>query len=245
MDWRAKSWGARSAIFLCAAAWVAAASGCGTSVYGQKFQQRLDQLEYSSQFSPLRDPTTDLAINFRVPQLFIKEYTSISADPENESHRISITRFAPPGLPDFPGLERKFEVQVSIPNVGGQTQIALWIGEGPTASIRGKFPYSQWANRLKQTGYEVTHPWEDISAPTPDHGTLNWKRLEAQRKTDDGTAIFQMWIYETPKQIAVLGWMTDKRIWEDSKIGELAKVTAGTATISASAAAEPVPVKKK
>ena len=42
-------------VLLCAAAWIAAVAGCGSSVYGEKFQHRLEELQISSEFSVLRD----------------------------------------------------------------------------------------------------------------------------------------------------------------------------------------------
>ncbi len=239
-----KRGGTNMLLSACVATWVATASGCGTSVYGGKFEQRLDQLTYSSQFSGLREATTDLAINFRVPQLLTKEYNSISADPDVGTHKISITRFAPPGLPDFPGLQRKFEADFYVQTTG-QTEISLWIGEGSTASVKGKFPYAQWTTRAKQAGFGIMHDWEDVETPTPEHGKLTWKRLDTQRKNAQATEIFQMWVYETPKQIAILGWMADKRAWEAVNLGELARVTAGSATLSTTLASEPAPAPAK
>ena len=131
------------ALAACAAAWIAAAAGCGSSVYGEKFQHRLDELRISSEFSVLRTPTDDLPINFRFPLVFTKEFNQFSADPDNNNKRILPLRFGPPFVPDFPGLQLMMEGEFAGKDV--KTPLYLYVGDGDPSTVKGKFPYEQWA----------------------------------------------------------------------------------------------------
>lgn len=230
---------------ICAAVSVSAASGCGSSAYGDLFQHRLEQLKISSQFTVLRDPTTDLAINFRVPQVFTKEFTPLSADPDNDSRRIAPFRFLPPGLPGFPGLLRRFEAEYL-----GQERstVSLLVGEGDPATVKDKFPYGLWQTRLQLAGFQVGK-WEPVKVQSPTGGALDWNRLKAKTsvlsKSEQGngkgpatiTVNYEMWVYETPQAIAVLGWLAKEDAWTALLVGKLAELTAGTAVVSPNAAA--------
>ena len=48
---------------------------------------------------------------------------------------------------------------------------------------------------------------------------------------------FQMWVYETPQAIAMLGWWSTEEARVPADIEKLAKLTAGTAVVSPTAAA--------
>ena len=59
---------------------------------------------------------------------------------------------------------------------------------------------------------------------------------------------FQMWVYEAPQAIAILGWWSTEDARVPSDIEKLAMLTAGTAVVSpnaAAAAAAAVPAKAK
>lgn len=239
------------AVLVIVAVSLAAASGCGSSAYGEKFQHRLEQLRISSEFAVLRRPTDDLAINFRIPQLFKKEFTAISADPERENTRILRQKFAPWFLPDFPGLERMFEGDFVVKDT--TSPLFLYIGEGDPAAIKGKFPYQEWRDRLKRARFEPG-AWEPVDVQTSTGGKLSWQRLTAKGKSaydvvksgkPDIPAVdtfFQMWVYETPQAVAVLGWWSTEEARVPSDIEKLASLTAGTAIVSSSVTVAPAPV---
>jgi hypothetical protein len=246
-----------AALAACAAVWVAAAAGCGSSVYGEKFQHRLDELRISGEFSVLRGTTNDLAINFRFPLVFTKEFNQISADPENNNKRILPLRFAPPFMHDFPGLQLMLEGQFAAKDV--KTPLYLYVGEGDPSSVKGKFPYEQWRERLKR-GRLTPGSWEPVDAQTPKGDKLHWMRLIARGKhvydieRNNNIAynavdtFFQMWVYEAPQAIAVLGWWSTEDARGPSEIEKLAMLTAGTAVVSptaAAAVAPPTPAKPK
>jgi hypothetical protein len=244
----------KGVLLACAAAWIAAAAGCGSSVYAEKFQHRLEELQISSQFSVLRAPTDDLAINFRVPQLFTKEFNQVSADPDNNNKRIVGLKFAPPFLPDFPGLQLMFEGEYA--GKDAKTPVYLYIGEGDPTAVKGKFPYEQWHDRLKR-GRMTPGPWEDVEVQTPKGEKLHWMRLIAKGKHvydiernnkveyNAVDTFFQMWVYEAPQAIAILGWWSTEDARAPTDIEKLAQLTAGTAVVSPMAAAVPAPAKPK
>lgn len=241
---------------------IAASAGCGSSVYGEKFNHRLEELQISSEFSVLRDPTDDLPINFRFPMLFTKEFNRVSVDLENDNKRILPTKFAPPFLPDFPGQQLMLEGDFINKDV--RTPIFLYVGEGDPTTVKGKFPYEQWRERL---GRSLMKPeaWKQVEVQTPKGGKLSWNRLTAKGKfeydvernrkivLDAVDTFFQLWVYEpkdTPQAIAVLGWWSTEEVRLPSDIEKLARLTAGTAVVSpravaAAAAAAAPPAKPK
>ena len=237
------------ALLVCAAVSIAAAGGCGSSVYGQKFEHRLELLRISSEFSVLRKPTIDLAINFRVPKLFKQEFTKVSADPENNNHRISPSKFGPPFLIGFPGLERMFEGEYEAKNA--TSPVFLYIGEGNPAETKGKFPYKEWSERITRGRFQPS-AWEAVDVQTPSGEKLKWQRLTAKGKFVYNVAVnhvvqypsvdtfFQMWVYETPQAVAVLGWWSTEEARLPSDIEKLAMLTAGTAVVSQNPPAPPV-----
>jgi len=229
------------------AAWLVAAAGCGSSVYGEKFQHRLDELRISGEFSALRPTTDDLAINFRVPLVFTKAFNRISADPENNNMRILPLRFAPPFLADFPGLQLMFEGEYASKDM--KTPLYLYIGEGDPSSVKGKFPYELWRDRIKRGQMNPGKKFEPVDALTPKGEKLHWMRLIATGKHVYDIArnnnveyksvdtFFQMWVYEAPQAIAILGWWSTEDARVPSDIEKLAMLTAGTAVVSPTAAA--------
>jgi hypothetical protein len=242
---------AKAALLLCAAAWLATAAGCGSSVYADKFQHRLEELKTSAEFSAvLTDlPTEGLPINFRIPKAFTKAFNQVSIDEETK-RKISPAKFAPACLPDFPGLQRMFEGQTSSKDLKSKVPFFLYVGEGDAAAVKGKFPYEEWRERIKR-GRLAPGQWEDVDAPTPKGEKLKWKRLIATGKhVWDVTPIktntteypsldtfFQMWVFESPQTIAILGWWSTEDARGPSDIEKLAKLTAGTAVVSPTAAA--------
>jgi hypothetical protein len=236
-----------------AAIWIAAAAGCGSSVYGEKFQNRLDELHLSSTFSEVLtdQPTDGLPINFRIPKGLTKAYNQISADSDNDNHRISRLKFAPAFLPDFPGLMTMFEGEAdSTPEF--KAPYYLYIGEGTESAVKGKFPYQEWRDRIQRSRMKPG-AWEDVEAQTPKGAKLKWKRLTVTGKhvwevtrrgsrTPENPSVdtfFQMWVYETPQTIAVLGWWSTNSMRPTMQ--QMAELTAGTAVVSPSAAVAPAP----
>lgn len=244
----------RLASLVCyAAGWLASCVGCGTSVYNEKFQRRLAQLRITSPFADLRTPTADLPINFRIPLIFTEAYDRNSVHPLDQEggkpKRIRPDRVAPPFLLDFPGLRVMYQGEQSD---SGHTQTLpyyCYLGEDTAASVNGKFPYDAWLERIKRN-LTITQPWKSIDVNTPivnDAGqirSLNWKRLVAKGKMEfdivnfqtrefrelDG--YFEMWVYETPQWIAVLGWRAPESIIDQLHFSELARLTAGTAVVN-------------
>ena len=233
-----------TATLLCGSVLLLTATGCGTSVYGEKFSKRLAELELSSPFSVLSGPTVDLPINFRIPLQTPNAYDRSSAHPADQNKRIIASRLAPPFMMEFPGLRMMYEGQV----VGAQLQklpVYCYIGEGETASVKGKFPYDMWLAWLKRT-FPATKAWESIDVTSPTGKKLTWKRLVCKGKQefdvdDNGRygyenidGVFQLWVYETPQWIVTVGWRAPTDAADKIKLEDLAKLTAGTATINTS-----------
>jgi hypothetical protein len=246
---------AETGLLLCAAAWIATAAGCGSSVYGEKFQHRLEELQISSEFSVLREPTDDLPINFRFPQLFTKEFNRISADPENANKRILLSKFVPSFLPEFPGLRLMLQGEYATESFSLRSPVYLYVGEGDPATVKGKFPYEQWRDLIKRARF-APGAWEPVEVQNPKGKKLSWMRLIAKGRfaydqernrqpvTSSVDTFFQMWVYEpkeAPQVLAVLGWWSTEEVRAPSDIEKLAQLTAGTAVVSPAAAAPPPP----
>jgi len=252
------------ALATCAAGWLATAAGCGTSVYGEKFNKRLDELKITSAFAELRRPTDDLPINFRIPLIFTAAYDRNSAHPLDEGKRIHQDRVAPGFMQDFPGLRVMYQGEVDDPpppqNPTQTVPYYCYVGEGATDSVKGKFPYDLWLARVKRNQPDV-RGWESVEVPMPEVNAagqvkkLTWKRLVAKGKQEfdlvsfpkspsprreyqslDG--YFELWVYETPQWIAVLGWRAPQSVVDKIHLSELAKLTAGTAVVNSAMAAE-------
>ena len=222
---RSTQW--RLAIVTCAASCLATAAGCGTSVYAEKFNKRLEELKITSPFADLRQPTDDLPINFRIPLIFSEAYDRNSAHPLDEGKRIHVDRVAPPFMMDFPGLRVMYQGEVDDPpppqNAVRRLPYYCYLGEGATASLKGKFPYDAWLARIKKNQPD-TQGWETVEVNTPEINAagqikkLTWKRLVAKgpqefdivnyrtREFKTLPGHFELWVYETPQWIAVLGW---------------------------------------
>jgi hypothetical protein len=232
----------RASLALLIAAGVLIASGCGTSAWGENFDHRLKQLGVSSKFSVLREPTSDLTINIRVPQAFNHAFTALSADPEATDRRIPWTRFAPPFLPDFPGLKRTFE------GVDGndQSKFYLYVGEATKASVHGKFPFDFWQKKVRS--FDRSAKWESASVQTPTDSRLPWMEMTVHLRlppppsdpdADKGPKpyIFQMWVYEGPQSFLVLGWSAAKKTWDGQNT--LSLLTAGSIDVGPGGAPAP------
>ncbi len=250
---------ARQIALATCAAWLATLAGCGTSVYGEKFNKRLDELKITSPFAELRQPTTDLPINFRIPLLFTEAYDRNSAHPldaqDGKPQRVHRDRVAPPFMQEFPGLRVMYQVELDDPpppQAKVQTlPVYCYLGEGATASVKGKFPYDVWLAQIKNGLHDPDiKGWETVEVNAPEVNAagqlkkLTWKRLVAKGKqefdmvsfntrefkTVDG--YFELWVYETPEWTAVLGWRAPQSIVERIHLPELAKLTAGTAVVN-------------
>jgi hypothetical protein len=234
----------QTVLALLAAAGLLVTAGCGASAYGKKYNDRLAQLEISSKFNVLRDPTTKLMINLRPPQIFGKAFSALSADPNDGTKRISWTEFAPTFLPDFPGLKRTFEGEDIN---GNRSKFYLYVGEATLASVHGKFPYDLWRNRIRK--FYPAAGWQVVNAQTPTGGSVPWKSLNAKfdiKPSDSNnpdekphSQVFQMWVYEGPKSFLVLGWTAPADTWNSLEIGKLAVLTAGSIEVESTPASAP------
>lgn len=259
-NWRCSS-AARcsTGLLISLACCLTASAGCGTSVYAEKFNKRLDELKITSPFAELRQPTDDLPINFRIPLLFTEAYDRNSAHPldaqAGQPKRIHPDRVAPPFMQDFPGLRVMYQVELDEPpppqNKVQSLPVYCYLGEGATASVKGKFPYDAWLAQIKNRLHDPDiNGWETVEVNTPELNAagqvkkLTWKRLVAKGKQEfdmvnfstrefktlDG--YFELWVYETPEWTAVLGWRAPQSIVERIHLPDLAKLTAGTAVIN-------------
>jgi hypothetical protein len=238
---------------------LSATAGCGTSVYAEKFNKRLDELKITSAFAELRQPTDDLPINFRIPRIFTEAYDRNSAHPldaqSGQPKRVHRDRVAPPFMQEFPGLRAMYQVELDEPpppqNRVQTLPVYCYLGEGATASVKGKFPYDVWLAQIRSGLHDPDiKGWETVEVNTPEVNAagqvkkLTWKRLVAKGKqefdmvdfstrefkTVDG--YFELWVYETPDWTAVLGWRAPQSIVERIHLSELAKLTAGTAVVN-------------
>ena len=206
------------------------------------------------------EPTKGLAINFRIPKDLDdpkKVYNEFSLDAENNNHRILRQKFAPAFLSEFPAELLMYEGETK--GKENKAPYFLYIGEGDAAEVKGKFHYEEWRDRITR-GRMTPGKWEDVDVQTPKGEKLKgWKRITAKGKhawdmTTMKTNItsypsvdtfFQMWVYETPQTIAILGWWSTEEARTSSDIEKLAMVTAGTAVVSQVASAPSAPARAK
>jgi hypothetical protein len=234
----------KNILLLCGGIWLTTTAGCGTSTYGEKFSKRLAELELSSPFAVLRAPTTDLPVNFRIPVVMKDGYDRNSAMPGDSKQKIRQDLIAPLFMMDFPGLRMMYQGDMTSKQFE-RLPIYCYLGEGDAVSVKGKFPYDTWLARVKNK-FPNTKAWESIDVPTPLGKKLSWKRLVAKGKqefeivesnkarpsTMDGA--FQLWVYETPQWISILGWRAPTEAAESFHLDDLAKLTAGTAVVNPS-----------
>ncbi|HEY1784513.1 MAG TPA: hypothetical protein VGG30_03155 [Pirellulales bacterium] len=228
-------------------------SGCGTGYYDALFEQHLKEIELASQFSVLypglsQIPGTNLGI--RLPKVFDKPYnknSTYSFDPNGE---IDPERLNPPFLNPFPGLVNCYEV-FAKESTGENLPYYLYTGVRVLAP-EGKAALEQeLLGKLK--AIVPTASLDDVQAVTPRGAKVAWKKIAItmpQSFFPSGKGrtggmmqpgVFELWFYEAPTGLVMLGWRAPETLAEQVKLNGLATLTAGTLEVKPEEAKPAVP----
>ncbi len=247
------------------AAVLLACAGCGTSDYNHMVSNRLGDLRVKAKFLGFFGPAklANAPYTIQVPMAFKKSYT--------EESKIAPERLQPPFLA-LPGFERCYEGLADGPQ--GKLPFYCYVaavpargsdGEKIAADLKAKLIAALEGKMEKPEALE----WEARQVDSPKGTGIPWKRLRIEAKqpfthkvndayvTDEMPGLFELWLYEGPEHVVLVGWRTPKEI--DSIVPEpttseitalmnapakpdltnMPVLTAGTLLLEAAAPAEP------
>jgi hypothetical protein len=214
--------------------------GCGTGDYDHLYEQHLKELDRGARYSALwpgavEIPGTNLVI--RVPKFFTKSYNKNSIYSDDAGGDIDLERLNPVFLNPFPGLVATYEdFQKNAKEENLPVYLYLGVRE---LTPEGKAALEQEIlAKLKAVAPDAS--WRSVDVPTLRGDPVVWKKLEVRMPqgffpAGQGRAgvkkmpgDFQLWWYDTPTGVVLLGWRAEETIADQIGLGNLAELTAGT-----------------
>jgi hypothetical protein len=236
----------RSLLLICIS-WLALAAGCAGS-YDADFQSAAQNQSESQKFDQLGETPFKLGqmeASVRLPKQLPETYIRpSSADPLAMQQRIDPLRAVPPYMNGFAQAHvGTFEVWNPAEEGKLPVYVAFWT---PPATRGGKGIVDRLKEAL-QKDFPGAQSFEDVTARTPDGGSLQWKRFKGTATTPyfvinaDGNLAQQpikenldLWVYTSSNDenqaAIIIAWRVPEQIESLANFDEYAQLVAGSLT---------------
>lgn len=240
-------------------------AGCGTSAYEDRHSATLKYLQLETPFRPLWDkPVEDFpspSLSLRIPKIFrtgeansLNPMTMLTPDPRRPNDVVDPYRVQPPFL-KLPGHQRTYEGFTQVRGTQSLDMVTkpyyLYVALN-TSNAKDKKPLSaqemekQIRDKLvKQFGKKDVTAWETVEPlpPTPDGGTMTWRRIKATGEQywvtyEDKVGrykiypgVYVLYLYSTPDYHVLLGWRCSSEVAEAIGLDRIAPICAGTVKV--------------
>ena len=240
-------------------------TGCGTSAYEDRHAATLTYLRHETPFRPLWEKPIDdfpsQTLSLRIPKVFrageansLNPQTMLTPDPRNDKEVVDPYRVQPPFL-KLPGHQRTYEGFTQVRGTQSLDMITkpfyLYIALAGSTS-KDKKPLSaqeiekQIRDKLvKQFGKKDVTQWETVDPlpPTPDGGTMTWKRITATGEQywvayEDKVPRYKiypgvdvLYLNSANDRHVLLGWRCGTEVADAIRLKEIAPICAGTVKV--------------